>query len=176
MQTATSFSQLSEALDLLSERLSYNYCVMHFVSFANAKEMGASRTTSIHCNLKIPFHRTWLAPTRRSCSLHTCTTTLPKLEPVVAWALPSATGIQQYVRYRSAIPTTAKRRIQAHCVNTTHWNLLWVVCGSQKQTIISTSLHYTGHAYCCLLSFAMQIRKVWQKVLPQSLWNTHWGT
>ena len=37
------------------------------------------------------------------------------------------------------------------------------------RNIISTRLHYTGNAYCCLLSFAMQIRKVWQKVLPQSL-------
>ena len=42
MQTTTSFSQLSEALHLLSERLSYSYCVMHFVIFLRKRQRDGS--------------------------------------------------------------------------------------------------------------------------------------
>ena len=44
MQTTTSFSQLSEALHLLSERLSYSYCVMHFVIFLRKRQRDGSQS------------------------------------------------------------------------------------------------------------------------------------
>ena len=59
-------------------------------------------------------------------------------------------------------------------IYTTCWKLLWIASCGQKQTVISTRLHYTGDACCCLLFFTMQIRNLRKKVLPQSLWITHW--